>query len=178
MTRKGNDMGSILDLETFRRARGKSSPFPIPTEFSAEDCVVCSDVNPPVRDGYALDDHRLGGVWGWRPGLVEALSLFSSDRRSLERLRGDFSSLNACWAEWFLAHPNCIPEDWRHLGEIFFLDTVFQKEKDGARCMLGIALAEICWVPVFRHIASPLGLHSAFAVISPRHEFSSHSQSF
>lgn len=115
---EGNFLADVLKL-----MKGQLEIKPI------EHMIDC-DVNPFIPNGWAVEEHKKGGMFKFNP---EKISLYLSKKQKKGSIGGhdlrkelaDKPVMNANVLDYLLAHPELIPEEWK--GKyIFFWGTIYR----------------------------------------------------
>jgi hypothetical protein len=86
-------------------------------EKSLIDCI-----RPPyIPQGYAVSEHKEGGLIEWNPEKIDLLGELSRE------------SLNANVLDYLLENPHLIPEEWKS-KYVFFWGTVYSRST-GHKCV-------------------------------------------
>lgn len=119
---EGNFLADVLKL-----MKGQLEIKPI------EHLIDC-DVNPFIPNGWAVEEHKKGGMFKFNP---EKISLYLSEKQKKGSIGGhdlrkelaDKPVMNANVLDYLLARPELIPEEWK--GKyIFFWGTIY-RDSDG-----------------------------------------------
>lgn len=123
---EGNFLADVLKL-----MKGQLEIKPI------EHLIDC-DVNPFIPNGWAVEEHKKGGMFKFNP---EKISLYLSKKQKKGSIGGhdlrkelaDKPVMNANVLDYLLAHPELIPEEWK--GKyIFFWGTIYRNSV-GSLCV-------------------------------------------
>lgn len=133
---EGNFLADVLKL-----MKGQLEIKPI------EHLIDC-DVNPFIPNGWAVEEHKKGGMFKFNP---EKISLYLSKKQKKGSISGhdlrkelaDKPVMNAKVLDYLLDHPELIPEEWK--GKyIFFWGTIYRRSDgrlgvrylywDGSKC--------------------------------------------
>lgn len=106
--------------------------------------VVDLDAEPFVPDGWKVEEHTKGGQFSFDTSKVKFH--FDDGQKNDKYIQGhklrtqlkDVSVMNANLLDWYLAHPEHIPEDWKGKA-VFFWGTVYRR-RDGNSCV-----RFLCW---------------------------------
>ncbi|MDO8240623.1 MAG: hypothetical protein Q7T51_01385 [Candidatus Moranbacteria bacterium] len=98
------------------------------TTMTTTNIIDC-DAIPYCPKGWEIEEHKKSGQFQWD---IEKISLYTSAaqkhgmdvgneiRKELESQ----SNLNACVLDYLLAHPEFIPEEWKHKA-VYFWGTIY-----------------------------------------------------
>ena len=106
--------------------------------------VVDCDADPFLPEGWKVESHKKGGSFEWNPAKVK-LHLAPSQQNGKcvqgHKLREELANepvLNANVLDFFLKHPELIPEEWKG-SYVYFWGTVC-RNSDGA-----LYVRYLCW---------------------------------
>lgn len=94
--------------------------------------IVDLDADPVLPNGWKVEDHKKGGKWKFDPRQV---SLHLSSNQMCNKtivgneLRKELARepvANANLLDWYLAHPEFIPEEWKGKA-VFFWGTIYRR---------------------------------------------------
>lgn len=93
--------------------------------------VIDCDADPFLHDGWKVEEHKKGGQLEWDPSKVSLhLSKNQMDGKTIEgnKLRKELAKMpvmNANVLDWYLAHPELIPDEWKGKA-VFFWGTIYR----------------------------------------------------
>ena len=100
-----------------------------------ENIVIDCSADPFVPFGWAIQEHRAGGVLKWDLSRVELYVAPGQknggcmDSRRLRRHLSRKPTLNACVLDFLLKHPRHIPESWKE-EKVGFWGTTYRNRDD------------------------------------------------
>lgn len=111
--------------------------------------LIDCDANPFVQDGFAVEEHRKGGLLDFAKTKT---TLFLMKEQKMGRVVGhdlrkdlvDQPVLNANVLDYLLAHPDLIPEEWKGKA-VFFWGTIY-RDRDGSLCVRYLCWYGVRWV--------------------------------
>jgi len=126
----------------------------IKTKLSGQDetCLIDCDVDPSIPLGWVIKEHKKGGRLEINPKDIKAISIASNLRnpgvviKEFEAFaeKANFTILNACVLDWYIAHPEHIPKKGLIMAEsigdgcpfntVFFLGTSYYTKLGGRVC--------------------------------------------
>ncbi len=104
--------------------------------------IIHLDANPMVPNGWEVVEHHKGGQFLFDPSkIVLYLDKGQKDGRvikghELRKKLADQPMFNANLLDFYLAHSNLIPEEWKGKG-VFFWGTIY-RNSDGDLCVRGL----------------------------------------
>lgn len=112
--------------------------------ISPVEHLIDLDSDPLIPKGWKVQEHKKGGKWKFDPKQVKLhLSKIQMSDKTIVgiELRKELASLpvmNANLLDWYLAHPEFIPEEWESKA-VFFWGTIY-RDSDG-----GLCVRFLCW---------------------------------
>jgi hypothetical protein len=106
--------------------------------------IIDLDADPVIPDGWKVESHQKGGQLVFDTASVKLHLDTGQQNGSLikgNELRKKLTNMpvmNANMLDWYLAHPECIPEEWK--GKyVFFWGTIY-RNRNGLLCV-----RYLCW---------------------------------
>ena len=123
--------------------------------------LIDCDVAPFCPEGWKVESHKKGGQIEWDPTKVRLY--FSPNQQNGKCIQGhnlrkeleNEPVLNANVADYLLAHPELMPEDWK--GKyVFFWGTIY-RDSDGSLCVRYLCWGGSGWSWDYRWLGSVFG---------------------
>ena len=108
-------------------------------EVVVKDHIIDCDADPFTPNGWKVEEHRKGGQLKWDPKKVTLhLSPNQLDNKVVvgDNLRAELANMpvmNANVADYLLAHPELIPDEWK--GKVVFFWGTIYRHSDGSLCV-------------------------------------------
>ena len=120
--------------------------------------IIDLDSEPFCPEGWTVESHKKGGIIEYSPDMVK-LYLSEKQKKKGKMIKGielrkelkNLPVMNANLLDWYLAHPNEIPGEWKNKSWISFWGTVYHRSSGNlvVRCLCWTGARwdwRICWL--------------------------------